>query len=332
MVKRKKIVFFLFLSGILVSCSFKQPLYQNTFSGAGTFIEVISPFRGAYPLVYREFRRLEKLFNFYDKNSRISQLNALAGIKPLEVEPEFLELVIKARKIYNLTSGYFDPTAGALFNLWKSFIKSKKIESLPSPEIIEELKRLKGFSELIINKKRRTIFIRKKGIVLDLGGVAKGYMVDKAVEALRRAGVTSALINAGGDIFCLGKKSGSFWKVGVRDPRSSEGILKVFLVAGEAVATSGVYEQFFEYKKKRYSHIINPKTGYPLDSDIESLTVIAKDCTTADALATAFLVMGKEKIREFLETTRLKIKVFIVEKKEGGFSTSFLDSQDFKRF
>jgi thiamine biosynthesis lipoprotein ApbE len=135
---------------------------------------------------------------------------------------------------------------------------------------------------------------------IDLGAIAKGYAVDRAVNALRTAGVASCLINAGGQIYCLGTNAGQPWRVAVADPRGKD-IKKYFDLTDKSIATSGDYEQYFMVGEKRFSHIMDPKTGYPSDSGVISATVIADDGLTADFLSTSLLVMGKRKGTEFLK-------------------------------
>jgi len=145
---------------------------------------------------------------------------------------------------------------------------------------------------------------------LDLGAIAKGFAVDVAVKKLKELGVNSCLINAGGEIYCLGRKHGKPWKVGVKHPRSSD-MIEYLELENKAVATSGDYEQFFLLQDTHYSHIIDPRTGCPADSGIVSVTVIADDCLTADALATSIFILGKTDSRELIKNfSNIKTIIF----------------------
>lgn len=148
---------------------------------------------------------------------------------------------------------------------------------------------------------------------IDLGAIAKGYAVDQAVKRLKGLGVQSALVNAGGNIYCLGKKGNRKWHIGVRHPRKSDEIIFYLDLENQAAATSGDYEQFFILDKKRYNHIIDPKTGYPVDNKIASATIVAQDATTSDGLSTTMFVLGKEKGLELANKID-GVEVKIVEK------------------
>jgi len=196
-----------------------------------------------------------------------------------------------------------------------------------------------------VDFKNNTVRIKKKGLKIDLSAIAEGYMVDKAVYRLKEAGINSALINTGGDIYCLGKPEVSkkesinpvrsrlrgtrpkqlasngvnnFWKVGIKDPDELTGIIENQILFDEAIATSGNYEQFFEYQGEKYSHLIDPKTGYPAKNGILSVSVVTKNCTTADSLASTFFVMGMEGIKEFLSGISSTMRVFVVFLDEKG--------------
>lgn len=313
----------LFISLFVLGCgNTKQRIYKKTFMSAGTFIEVTSPYKTASGIAQREFSRLERVFDIYDKKSEISQVNLKAGVEPVKVSRDLIALLELSQEVYTFTDGAFDPSIGRVILFWKKLMKDKTITRLPEKEEIDRLMKFRGMDNIVIDKKGSTVFIKKKGIVLDLGGIAKGYMVDKAVQALERNKIDSALINAGGDMFCLGGFEGRDWKVGVRSPKTSSVILKVIDADNSAVATSGDYEQFFRYKGSVYSHIINPKTGYPVSNPVRSVTVVAPNTTTADGLATAFFILGKGKIPELLYRKHSNLKVFVVEEKKGKLSLS----------
>ncbi|MCM8826221.1 MAG: FAD:protein FMN transferase [Candidatus Omnitrophica bacterium] len=292
-------------------------VYKHRFIVAGTYLTVNSSSPYAGKIVYQEFKRLDKVFNIYDPNSEISRVNSTYNV-PIKVSSELIEVLELARETYQLTEGSFDVSKGVLYKFWKNFIKGKIINKFPDREEIEDLVKLGGMEFILVDKDSQTVTIKKEGLMIDLSGIAKGYMVDKAVEKLRKKGIYSAIVDAGGDIYCLGYNYDTSWKVGIRDPLIKDGIIDVIPVVDRAIATSGSYEQFFTYDSQNYTHIVNPKTGYPLDDKIISVTVIAKNCTTADALATAFFVMGYEKIKEFLAKESQGIKVFLVMRDGKG--------------
>ncbi len=311
-----KIVFVFLVSGFsFISCS--RPLYKNTFVVAGTYLEVTSPYKEAAKIAYEEFKRLEKIFNLYDELSELSRLNKSFD-QPVKVSDELIEVLSISFKVHDLTGAAFDVSHGALYQFWKQYITSKQPVLLPMQEEIERVRALGGMSNIAIDFNQKTVTIKKQGLRIDLGAIAKGYMVDKAALKLKREGINSALINAGGDIYCLGLNQGQPWHIGVKDPKSLTGILEAQDLADEAVATSGNYEQFFELAGKRYSHLIDPRQGLPVDNGVLSVSVITKNCTSADSLATAFFVLGLEGIRKFLADNPSTMRIMVVTQDQQG--------------
>lgn len=254
----------------------------------GTFVEVISRDRNAPEIVFKEIKRIEKLLSRFDPDSEISELNRSGK---LLVSPETFYIIKKAKEFWQLTDGAFDITVGPLLEIWGFRDKNYRI---PDRNEIKRALKSVGSDKIVLKEKNNMVKLKSLKVKLDLGAIATGYAIDCAVKRLREAGITSCLINAGGDIYCLGSKFGKPWKIAVQSP--FEGKFSDFLyLENKAVATSGDYEKYFIKGGKRYSHIFNPKTGYPCDSGIASVTVIAQDSLTADFLSTAIFVLGKEK-------------------------------------
>ena len=295
----------------LFICSCAKPLPRKTYLAAGTFLEVVSDDKQAAPIVHKEFKRLEKMFNFYDPKSELAKVNSSYNA-PVKVSKEFIEIMQLSKQAYDLTDGIFDVTHGVLYDFWSEFIKQGKTGELPSKKKIAELKKLGGWDNIVIDPDESTILIKQQGLKIDLGGIAKGYMVDKASQKLCKTGIDSAIINAGGDLYCLGKKDNKPWSIGIKDPDAKEDFITRELLQDEAVATSGNYEQFLDAQGKRYSHIINPITGYPVEEPIISVSVVAKNCSSADAFATAFFVMGVGGIEKFIVRQPSTMKIFVV--------------------
>ncbi len=286
---------FIFLIIAFFLCAGCQPrLYTETEFLMGTFVEVTSSDPRAAEIVFKEFKRLEDIFSLYNEESELSRLNAAGN---MVVSPELFEVIKKARDIYDLSGGAYDVTVAPLALLWKKAIRDSEF---PPDASIKAARALVGFDYVRLDNKTQTVWIFKSGAKIDLSSLAKGYAVDSAVAKLKKAGINSAIVNGGGDLYCLGENHKRLWSVGIRDPRSDKKVIKRIKLKDEAVATSGDYEQFFVFKNKRYSHIINPKTGYPADSGILSATVIAPDAMTADALATALVVLGTVEGEAFL--------------------------------
>ncbi len=163
----------------------------------------------------------------------------------------------------------------------------------PSAEEVKEKLGLVNFKNIEVDKEGK-VFLKKKGMAIDLGGIAKGYAVDRAFDVLRSLGHKNLIVNAGGDLRVGGTKNNEPWSIGIQNPRESQKILAKISVSDMAVATSGDYEKFFIYQDKRYHHIFNPKDGYPTE-ECQSVTIVCKNTMTADALATAVFVLGPEK-------------------------------------
>jgi thiamine biosynthesis lipoprotein len=293
---------------ILCSCQ-KQELHKESRVMMGTFVEVVSPDKKAASIVFAEIQRVEGLLSKYKEGSDIWQLNRSGK---WVVNPDTLYVIREAKKFWQMSNGAFDITVAPLVELWG--FKDKKYSVLQEEKIKATLK-LVGMDKIIFNDFNNMVEFKVLGMQIDLGAIAKGYAVDCAVDKLRRQGIKSCVINAGGQIYCLGNKFGKPWKVAIKDPRQ-EDFYDFLKLKDKAVSTSGDYEQYFIRGKKRYSHIFNPKTGYPAESDIISVTVVASDGLTADALATSIFVLGKEKGKELIKKFP-DVKVKIIEAKDN---------------
>jgi len=297
----------------LSSCS--RPMHKNKFVIAGTYLEVTSPDSRAAEIVHQEFKRLSNIFNRYDPNSELSRLNKTYNL-PFSVSGDLIEILALSRHITILTEGAFDVSQGVLYSFWKSLIDEGQIVTFPDQELIAKLKNSAGMEAIEIDFVKRTVSIKQKGLVVDLGGIAKGFMVDKAVSRLKQQGINSALINAGGDMYCLGKNRGKPWRIGIKDPEKLDSLLETKQLTNQAITTSGSYEQFFRFKDQDYSHLIDPSSGYPVNNSIVSVSVIAEEAVLADALATAFFVIGIDGIEKFLVKNPKTAKILVVVK--GG--------------
>ncbi|EFK96082.1 ApbE-like lipoprotein [sediment metagenome] len=254
----------------------------------GTVIEVASPYKEAAGIVFAEVERLENLLSKYKPESEVSRLNKSGK---LGVSPEVFFLIKKSKEFWQATDGAFDITVAPLVDLW-GFTEKKF--SVPTDVEIKNTLRLVGSDKILLHDSGNVVEFTVPETRIDLGAVAKGYTLDCAAKKLKEKGINSCLINAGGQVYCLGKKFGQPWKIAVRGPRQKDfaGFLQL---SDKSASTSGDYEQFFIQDKKRYAHILNPKTGYPADAKVISVTVIAEDGLTADALSTAIFVLGKDK-------------------------------------
>jgi thiamine biosynthesis lipoprotein len=265
-----------------------QPLKRSQMI-MGTMVEitVIPPHDEAIKAAFEEIQKVDTLMSIYKENSEISILNR-EGKNHLSIET--LQVIREAINFSKITGGAFDITCKPLINLWK---KAKKEKVIPSPEETKKALSLVGYEKILLEGEMARF--KQKGMQIDLGGIAKGYAVDRAIEALRKNGIRRALINAGGDLYALGNGPGDEkWKVGIQDPREEGKLLGIIKVKDVGVATSGDYRRYFTIEGKRFSHIVNPKTGQTVQDVPMSVTVIAPDATTTDALATGIFVLGPQ--------------------------------------
>lgn len=239
------------------------------------------------------FDRVETLMNDYDPASQISEVNRRAFAEPVAVDADVFEVLAAAVEYSMLTDGAFDITVGPVVQLWRQ----ARITGLaPAPEQIAEAQAKVGFRHLTLDAAGKTVRFAVDGMALDMGGIAKGYAIDKAVEAMLWAGADGGMVDIGGDLFCFGQPFGGKpdWFIGLQDPAQDDHILLKLKLADRAVATSGDYRRFTLLDGQKRSHIVNPATA-DAASDLSSVTVIAATALRADALATAVSVLGREK-------------------------------------
>ncbi len=236
-----------------------------------------------------EITRIEKLISSWDPNSQTSEIIRNAGIQPVKVDKELYELIKRSLKVSDLTDGIFDISYASMDKIWK-FDGSMK--AMPSEEDIKASVERVGFQKIILNPEEQTVFLKEKGMKIGFGGIGKGYAADKTKEYLKELGVKAGVINASGDLVTWGKQAdGSVWKVGVKNPENTAKIISWLDVDNTAIVTSGNYEKFVEFDGKKYTHIINPKTGYPA-SGVKSVSVLCSSAELSDALATTVFIKG----------------------------------------
>lgn len=283
----------------------------------------------AVAAVMEEMDRLTSLLDRFRPYSHVALLNASNG-EWVELAPEVVDVLQEALRLAELTGGAFDPTVAPLIDLW-GFVEEELpagegVEhdhtgvaashaaagssssptrmagtAPPEPEAIAALLPLVDFRGVEMDPEGGRARFSKPGQAIDLGAIAKGYGVDRAVQMLREQGVVRGLVDLGGDVYALGTRAdGSPWRLGIRHPRRSGQILGVLHVSDAAVATSGDYERYFEHGGARYTHIVDPRTGWPA-SELASVTVVAPSGLWADALSTAAFVLGKEEGLALLE-------------------------------
>ena len=237
-----------------------------------------------------EVKRIEELLSTFKTSSQANEINDQAGIKPVKVDREVLQLISRANKISAITDGAFDITYGSIDkSLWNFDLK---MTNLPEQETALKTVDLINYHHVLINDEECTVMLKNKGMRIGFGGIGKGYAADKAKQILQNLGIKSGIVNAAGDLITWGEQlNGSAWTIGIADPEQSNRPFSSLNISNMAIATSGNYEKFVIIDGKRYSHTIDPKTGLPV-SGIKSVSIICPSAELADALATPVVVMG----------------------------------------
>lgn len=237
------------------------------------------------------------------ENSDISKINKEAGKNPVEVDEEVYKVLTKAKYFAELTDGAYEPTIGPLVELWDIRNEGKNDKhTIPTKEDIKKAANKVDYRKLELLEGNK-VFLKEEGMKLDLGGIAKGYAGDETTRVLKENGVSSGIVDLGGNIYAIGSKEGDKdWKIGIQNPKETRGSYAgIVEVEDTSVVTSGDYERYFEVDGKRYHHIIDSKTGYPVDNELSAISIVTESSTDADALSTALFVLGREKSEELLK-------------------------------
>lgn len=241
--------------------------------------------------VIREITRIEHLISDWIPETQVSQVNANAGIRPVRVNDEVFALTERALYLSGLTNGAFDISFAAMDRIWKF---DGSMTSMPSPEAIARSVEKVGYQDIVLDKINSTVFLKNKGMKIGFGALGEGYAVDKCREMMLAKGVRAGIVNGSGDMSAWGKQpDGSDWVIGINDPLRKGELFAVIPLKQGAVVTSGSYEKFVVFGGKRYSHIINPATGYPA-TGLSSVTVFGPSAETANGFSTSLMVMGKD--------------------------------------
>ncbi|MFD0940214.1 FAD:protein FMN transferase [Pedobacter boryungensis] len=237
-----------------------------------------------------EIQRIEQLLSTFREDSQANQINKYAGITPVKVDMEVLELIERSKRISSITDGAFDISYGSIDkSLWNFDVN---MNSLPDAALALKSVALINFNYVIIDRENQTVMLKNRGMRIGFGGIGKGYAADKAKQLLQNLGIESGIVNAAGDLVTWGQQpNGSPWTIGIADPDQTTRPFSSLNISNMAIATSGNYEKFIMIDGVRYSHTIDPKTGLPV-TGIKSVSIICPSAELADALATPVMVMG----------------------------------------
>ena len=253
--------------------------------------------------VFDEMKRLDKEMTTWLPTSEVSQINSAAGGKPVKVSAETYAVIARALDISKRSKGLFDITVEAFKGLWK--FDEDMDQTLPDPAEVARRLPLVNWKDVVLDARQRSVFLRRKGMRITLGGIAKGYAVDKCAALLRARGFTSFMMQAGGDMYVAGKKGNEPWTVAIRDPRGpTNTFFAVAPIEDHSFSTSGDYERGFVKDGVRYHHILDTRTGQPARAS-RSVTVRAKDASTADAWSKVMFIMGPTEALALIKREKL---------------------------
>jgi len=298
----------------LASCSGRAEPSRTEFV-LGTVCSITLYDQGK-PAVYNDiFNRLREIENRMSVNlpdTDVARINAAAGIAPVQVHSDVFEVIRQSLHYAEISGGAFDPTVGPLVSLWGIGGDNPHV---PSQTEIDAALTLINWQDVELDGEWLSVFLRRPGMALDLGAIAKGYAADEAAAIIRKAGLKRAIIDLGGNILAYGEKQDKTpWKVGIQSPLEDRGDYFGIISGPErSFVTSGIYEKYFEADGKRYHHIFSPSDGYPVRNGLMAVTIIAKYSIDADALSTAVFVLGYEEGRALVESIEGTKAVFVFD-------------------
>ena len=274
----------------------KSSLYKETLKLMGNRFEisVVTHNKSRAKLCIQaavdEIRRIEKLLTTFNESSQTNLVNRNAGLMPVKVDKELFDLIKRSKKISELTQGAFDITYGSIDKRFWNF--DQTMTSLPDALTAKKLVRLINYKNVVLDQNNMTVFLKEKGMRIGFGGIGKGYAAEKAKLLLKKMGIESGIVNAAGDLTAWGyQPGGKPWTIGIADPNVTRNAFSYLELTNTSIATSGNYEKYVMIDGKKYSHTIDPKSGYPV-SGIKSVTIISPNAEIADAMATPVMIMG----------------------------------------
>ena len=273
-----------------------------------------------FEIAIQEIKRIETLLTTFSDTSITCKINENAGISAVSVDDEVFQLIKRCQFISKITQGAFDISYGSLDKRFWNF--DLNMTSLPDPKVAKKAVELINYENIILDETHKTVFLKNKGMRIGFGGIGKGYAAEMAKKKLIENNVLNGIVNASGDLTAWGfQENGEAWTIGVADPNQRKSIFSTFKITNKAVATSGNYEKFITINNKRYSHTIDPKTGYPI-SGIKSVTILAENAEISDALATPVTVMGIEVGMNFINQLKTIGCIIIDDNDKSYFSNN----------
>ncbi len=270
----------------------------------------------AFDAAFKRLAEIEDRMTVSRDESEVIAVNRAAGVKPVRVSPDTFTVIARGLEFARLSGGVFDITVGPLVKLWGIGTSAARV---PAPQEIRDAVARIGWRDVVLSPKESTVFLRRPGMALDLGAIAKGFAADEASRILREHGIESALINLGGNVLTIGAKpDGTLWRIGAQNPEQPRGTqIGIVETRAMAVVTSGSYERYFEAEGRRYHHILDTRTGFPVSNGLTAVMIVAADSTTADGYSTLVFALGLQKGRSLVESTGGAVEaLFITERRE----------------
>lgn len=294
----------------------KEPFSEEQFL-LGTYIKIRVYDEGKEAVLKKAFARIKELgdkITVNQKGSEVDEINQQAGIKPVKVSDDIYPLLKRAYEYSEDSQGGFDMAIGPITQLWHiGFDDARK----PSQQEIDQALKLVDYRKVKLNDEDKTVFLEEKGMQLDLGAIAKGFITDEVVKVLREDDVTTAVVDLGGNIYVLGhspRGEKEDWNVGIQDPNNARNtVIGTIKESNKTVVTSGIYERFLKVDGKTYHHLFDPRTGYPFENDIAGVTIITKKSIDGDGLSTAVFAMGVKKGLEYAENLENVDTIFVTK-------------------
>lgn len=319
--------------GCSASSKYSSPISETGFF-MGTVVKIALYDKKEKDIIEKGFNRIKEIESEVSINiegTEIDRVNDSSGKAPVKVGNDAFEITKQGLEYSKLSEGSFDITIGPIVKLWSIGLPEAKV---PTHSEIEENLKLVGYERLQVKDEDKSVFLKDEGMKIDLGAIAKGYTADAVAEVLRENGVTSAIIDLGGNVFALGSRTdGSSWKVGIQDPFEERGqIIGTVEVKNKSIVTSGIYERFLEKDGKKYHHILSPFNGYPFDNEIAGVTIVSDKSIDGDALSTTVFSKGLEGGMEFIEKIQGVDAIFVTKAKKvyitSGLKNNFKITKD----
>lgn len=320
MFKVKKYLLFILTSIIFIfslsGCTKKEPepiSKEGLF--LGTFCKVTIYDEASRDVLEKAFNRISEIedkMTINKTSSEVININSKAGSDYVKVSPDTFSVIKQGKYYSQLSQGKFDITIGPIVKLWNIGTDKARV---PSPDEIKNKLPLVDYSNILLNEKENKIMLKEKGMLIDLGAIAKGYAGDEVKRVLAENGVKHALINLGGNLVTLGSKlDNKAWKLGVQNPLDSRGeYLGTIEASDKAIVTSGIYERYIEKDGKHYHHILSPENGYPIDNSLVSVSIVADKSIDADALSTTAFALGLENGLKLIESLKNVDAIFVTK-------------------